>query len=268
MNVVLIDKDRTYIAAMKKCADEMSAINSLVSFSNGNAALSYIHDNEVSVVLLETEIGTESGIELALKIHKLDDDIKLVFVTEHPQYGLETFQVGAIGYILKPISELVVKKVIDQISQLRSNKLKNRVFIQTFGGFDVFVDGHIVHFPRKSAKEVLAILVDSRGSSLTTREIAAIMWEDRPFDSNAKESMKKAIQTLKKVLVSHGVSDILIDNVTSRSVDITKFRCDFYQFLAGEIIANRQYRGNYMSCYTWAEETNAELYEQKYLKSL
>ena len=45
-----------------------------------------------------------------------------------------------------------------------SQREGQNIFIKTFGGFDVFVDGKQVHFSSEKAKEMLAVLVDKRGS--------------------------------------------------------------------------------------------------------
>ena len=44
-----------------------------------------------------------------------------------------------------------------------SQREGQNIFIKTFGGFDVFVDGKQVHFSSEKAKEMLAVLVDKRG---------------------------------------------------------------------------------------------------------
>lgn len=43
-----------------------------------------------------------------------------------------------------------------------SQREGQNIFIKTFGGFDVFVDGKQVHFSSEKAKEMLAVLVDKR----------------------------------------------------------------------------------------------------------
>ena len=39
---------------------------------------------------------------------------------------------------------------------------KPKVYIQTFYGFDVFVNGRVIYFPSKKSKELLAILINQR----------------------------------------------------------------------------------------------------------
>lgn len=36
-----------------------------------------------------------------------------------------------------------------------------RIFVKTFDGFDVYVNGKLIYFPSSKAKEMLAVLVES-----------------------------------------------------------------------------------------------------------
>ena len=52
------------------------------------------------------------------------------------------------------------------------------IFIQTFCGFDVFINNQMIYFPSKKAKELLAILVDKRGGSVTISQLAYMLYEE------------------------------------------------------------------------------------------
>jgi len=51
----------------------------------------------------------------------------------------------------------------------------SRIWIRTFGNFDVFVAGVPIRFTSAKAKELLAVLVDRRGGSLTAEEAIAYL---------------------------------------------------------------------------------------------
>ena len=59
---------------------------------------------------------------------------------------------------------------------------KSKIWIRTFGTFDVFLDGVPIRFPSAKAKELLALLVDRRGGSLTAEQAIGYLWEDRAID--------------------------------------------------------------------------------------
>ena len=49
-------------------------------------------------------------------------------------------------------------------------------------------------------KELLAYLVDRHGASVTTEQIAAVLWEDRNYDRSLKNQVTSTVASLKKTL--------------------------------------------------------------------
>lgn len=260
MKVIVVDDEPLALEHFKDVTSEINEISQVNCFIKASKALEFAEDNEINIAFLDVEMPGISGIELAKKLHSIDEDINIVFITGYEKYALDAFSVDGIAYILKPYSESEINKAIEKAKRFRGTKIKNRVMIKTFGGFDLFIDDKMVKFKRSKAKELLAILVDRRGTSMTNSEIATYLWEERAYDDSVKESFKKALQSLKHVLKEYKVEEILKDSYNVKSVDVTKFRCDYYDFLDNNKLAVNQYLGEYMSSYSWAEETNAELY--------
>lgn len=141
---------------------------------------------------------------------------------------------------------------------------QSKVRIQTFGNFEVFVNGKAMSFEREKAKEMLAYLVDRKGANTTMGELAAVLWEDREIDVTTKNYALKIFSSLRKSLKEERVEDILIKTFKHISVDITKFDCDLYDMIKGDALALNSYHGEYMSNYSWAEYTNGFLTNQKF----
>ncbi|MGI6108919.1 MAG: diguanylate cyclase, partial [Eubacteriaceae bacterium] len=74
-----------------------------------------------------------------------------------------------------------VESVLDQENSSTSiieEKERPRVYIRTFGYFDVFVNGTAIPFCHTKAKELLALLTDRRGGYLTSKEAISCLWEN------------------------------------------------------------------------------------------
>ncbi|WP_264844830.1 LytR/AlgR family response regulator transcription factor [Caldinitratiruptor microaerophilus] len=74
------------------------------------AALNY------DVVFLDIEMPGMSGMDLARRISRGPSGPRVVFTTAYPQYALEAFQVGAVGYLLKPFDEERLGELLDRIA--------------------------------------------------------------------------------------------------------------------------------------------------------
>ena len=90
-----------------------------------------------------------------------------------------------------------------------SQREGQNIFIKTFGGFDVFVDGKQVHFSSEKAKEMLAVLVDKRGSSVSLSQMAWLLYEQSP-EQTAKNNLRVIYYRLKKILENNGIGGMLI----------------------------------------------------------
>lgn len=261
---MVVDDEPLNLAQFAEIAEDVDFVESIISFDNFSEALDYGKNNSIDLAVLDIELGSDSGIELARQLHMIDENINIIFITSYAQYALDAYSVDGIAYIMKPYLDEDVIKALNKAYRLSSPKETTRIQIKTFGGFDLFVDGAPVHFSRSKAKEILALLIDRHGASMTTSEIISYLWEDNCGDTKAKENFKKAFQTLKATLNEHNVSYILNDSYNCKSVNIDKISCDYYDFLAGNLQVINSFNENYMPNYSWAEDTNALLSRHLY----
>lgn len=141
---------------------------------------------------------------------------------------------------------------------------QGRIFIQTFGGFDVFVDGEPVKFKLRKCKEILAFLVDKQGCSATRAEVFACIWEDCNYDRKMQKQLDVYIRKLRETLQDYGIEEIFELSRGTMCVRTDKFVCDAYLFLQGDYNAVNSYRGNYMEAYSWATMTDSALIRQQW----
>ena len=63
---------------------------------------------------------------------------------------------------------------------------------------------------------------------------------------------------MKKSLRLYGIEDILIKSWNHLAIDVSKIRCDAYDFEKGDISAINSFHGEYLSNYSWAEFTTGK----------
>ena len=193
-------------------------------------------------------------------MREISPDLVVIFITGYEQYTLDALKVKADYYMTKPYDSRDIKEVLER-AKLLSARQKKRVYIRTFGRFDLFIDGKAVYFSNTKAKELLALCVDHRGGAVTIEEAADKLWEDRIYDSRVKNLYRKAVMQIRQILSEYGVEEIFSGNRGSCQIDILKVDCDYYELLKGNPDAAREWEitGNYLQEYSWAEETCARL---------
>ncbi len=141
-------------------------------------------------------------------------------------------------------------------------KTECRVRIRTFGFFDIFIDGKALAFNHAKSKELLALLVDRQGGFVTSAEAVSYLWEDESADRLTLSRYRKVAMRLKDTLEQYGIGDIIENRNGSRRLVPERVSCDLYDYLAHRSESD-SFKGYYMSNYSWAEPTLAQLLNEK-----
>lgn len=259
MRVISVDDEKLALEDLRDICLSLPQVTDFSAFSNPADALEHAAKQKIDLAFLDIEMPVMSGLELAERLLRIDKSIKIIFVTGFKEYAFDAFGVNAIGYVLKPFSEDMIRREIEKAASLQTVAVSIPVQIKTFGYFDVFVQNKPVYFSSSKAKELLALLVDRRGGSVSTENAISMLWPDRDYDETVQSLFRKVLKSLRVSLADADISDILIDVRNQRSVDTEKFSCDLYAVLQKERAAMESYTGEYMQGYQWAQSTKQHL---------
>ena len=210
----------------------------------------------LTYAFLDIRMREMNGLELARRLKLLHPGTVLIFCTAYTEYAFDAIGMYAKGYLMKPISaESIVRTLDEMVYDWRKTlgEQEQSFWIKTFGNFEVFVNGQPLVFEREKAKEMLAYLVDRSGASVTTEQLAVVLWEDRLYDKTLKNYVSTILGSLRKTLRKVGKEDILIKSRKHLSVNPEKIKCDAYDYEKGIMSAVNSFRGEYMVNYSWAE---------------
>lgn len=252
MRFLAVDDEPRALRDICETLGEAVANCELASFTSPAKALEYGESNPIDVAFLDIEMGRISGLVLAKKLKDLNPDIHIIFVTSYEKYAVDAFRIHATGYLMKPVRAEDIQRELTFIYGSNPTEQCSKIRVQTFGGFDIYVNDEALSFKRSKAKELLAYLVDRRGLSITTREACDILFEDGTYDTSRKNYFQTIIAELQSVLKNAGAEHILLKKRNSFAVDTKAFECDSYRFMEGDPIAVNNYRRDYMTCYSWA----------------
>ena len=196
-----------------------------------------------------------NGVELAEKLKKYNSEINIVFCTGYGNYRDAAFELHASGYLMKPITPEKVKRELENLRRPIVSKKKLKV--QTFGNFEVYLDGKPIAFKYRRTKELFAYLVDRAGAMCTVGEIIGILFED---EGGREDYFQKLRRDLLSTLNEAGCSNAIVHTRGMLGVVVTEIQCDYYDYLINKKDLATSYFGEYMSQYSFAEYTNAQLY--------
>ncbi|MBO5302962.1 MAG: response regulator transcription factor [Lachnospiraceae bacterium] len=101
----------------------------LYSFQNGFSLLDAIDCGErFDIAILDILMPGENGIDIARDIRKSQPDMEIIFLTSTPEYAVDSYEVNARNYLLKPVSENKFSAAIDRVLE-QLNKKEDAGFI-------------------------------------------------------------------------------------------------------------------------------------------
>ena len=265
MVVIVVDDEINILADIKRNLLELEGIECRGAFLSSLDALKFVHKNTVDLAVLDVEMPGMNGIELASMMKDVQPDIQFIFITGHEDYALAAYRLHAMEYITKPFSFSEFSRAVNRVGIMidklgdRTGGVSGRIQVQTFGKFDVYVDGRPLFFKYSKAKELFAYLVNARGGAVSMEEVISALWEERVYDSKVKQLYRKAVSVMRSTFREADCQDICCYYRSYLAVNNKKFQCDYYQFIDGNREKGKSFHDNYMLEYSWAEETNAML---------
>lgn len=258
MKTIIVDGSRTAGEQLRTECLLVPGIEVAEIFTDSAAALQYVLSNRVDFALMEVELEPMNGIEAARKMREANPGMIIIFVTAQSGYALEALRVKADYFVIKPYDLSDIMDALNR-AKLLAKRLHKRIYIRTFGRFDVFIDGKLVNFPNAKSKELLALCVDHMGGEVSMEEAVDKLWPDRDYDNRVKALYRKAVIGIHSLLKSYGLPEVFCNRrgvcyLLEKEVD-----CDFYDYLNHQNHQEEAYSGEYMFEYSWAEETNAWL---------
>ena len=74
----------------------------------------YEEEKDCDILLLDIEMRGINGVELAKRLREENDALQIIFITGHPDFIADGYEVGALHYLLKPVSGEKLNQVLDR----------------------------------------------------------------------------------------------------------------------------------------------------------
>ncbi len=144
-------------------------------------------------------------------------------------------------------------------------KQKQSLEAKTFGNFTLTYENKIIKFSRSKSEELMGYLIYKKGSSVKTKELISVLYGEHADSARYGSSIRNLIADIKRTLNELGIQNFFIAEYNNFRINPEVIKCDYYDFLDGNIYAKKSFAGEFMSQYSWAEET-AGFLEQKALQ--
>lgn len=153
---LIVDDEPVARKGMKTLVEQIPQLVLTGSFNNALAASAFMNEHTVDLVFLDIQMPGITGLEFAQSIPK---DTLVIFTTAYAEYALDSYDVGAIDYLVKLIEmnrflkavnkavayhKLLLPETLERVEEIQEEyifiKSERRYFRINFGDI-LFIEG-------------------------------------------------------------------------------------------------------------------------------
>ncbi|MFB9136694.1 LytR/AlgR family response regulator transcription factor [Vibrio olivae] len=102
-----------------------SDIEVIATFSDGLEAFKYLQSHTIDIAFLDINIPSIDGMLLGRNIHQFAHPPLIVFTTAYKEYAVDAFDLEAFDYLLKPLDEQRVQRLLTKIEAYATERPVN-----------------------------------------------------------------------------------------------------------------------------------------------
>jgi len=136
-NIAICDDEQVEVKYLTMLVNKWAAakkhIAVIEAFESAEALLfRYAENKSYDIFLLDIEMGDMNGVELAQHIRRDNEAVQIVFITGFPDFIAQGYEVSALHYLMKPVSDAKLLSVLDKACK-NLNKTE-RAIVLNIGG--------------------------------------------------------------------------------------------------------------------------------------
>ncbi|GAB5473931.1 MAG: LytTR family DNA-binding domain-containing protein [Maribacter sp.] len=117
LRAIIIDDEPLAINVLKNYIEKVGELQLANTFSNAIEAQSYIQNNAVDIIFLDINMPLLSGLDF---LKSMTIEPQVIITTAHEKYALQSYELEAIDYLIKPIPFPRFLKSVNRIIKLRN----------------------------------------------------------------------------------------------------------------------------------------------------
>ena len=254
MNIIALDDEKIALHGLLSSIQKAAPDANVYGFRFASEAVEHMKKTSCDVAFLDIEMKGTDGVTVAKMLKEINPDINIIFATGFGSYRDAAFDLHASGYLIKPITPEGVKRELENLRRPVSTKKKLKAI--AFGNFQILYGNEHVKFKYQKTKEMLAYLIDRKGSMCSVSELMSVLFEDDTHQKYYNQLRLDLINTLKSL----GCESVIMQSRGMLGISVNELECDYYDYLNGKEELSELYQGEYMAQYSFAEFTNAILF--------
>ncbi len=245
IRVIIVDDELPAIRAMQYLLKDYPDIEIVGTFTDPILLLEEIGTLHADVLFLDIEMRDTNGLMVAELLYDILPQLHIVFVTAYNEYAVSAFELGALDYLLKPVSEHRFNKTIHRILRERSGQSTTSkqidaekdsraiLHVRCFGSLQLSIQAaenrESMLLRTAKAEELFALFMHYYGRPLHKDLLIEQLWTDFVYD-NALMQLHTAVYQIRKLLKHLDNGSKLRYRHDSYHLILTEYSLDVDQF--------------------------------------
>jgi two-component system LytT family response regulator len=122
MIAIAIDDEPIALDIIRSHASKVPSVELSAAFTNAFEAISYLQQNKVDLIFLDIKMPDISGIDF---LKSLSNPPMVIFTTAYSEHAVQSFELDAVDYLLKPFSLARFLKACNKAQELFNLRTNN-----------------------------------------------------------------------------------------------------------------------------------------------
>jgi len=239
ITAILIDDMRPALRELEFLLKRYPEISIAGMYTDPFEAIEKIGELKPQAVFLDINMPQLQGMDAASRILDLSPGTDIVFVTAYDQYAVEAFELHAMDYLLKPITEERLEKTVGRLRDKASVTMERhstKLQIRCFGRFRMGWEGQEpIKWRIEKARELFTFLLQNHGRDISRDELLDKLWPEADPEKAVKQ-LYNSTYFIRKALEGYGIGRAVISINNSYNLKLGEADWDAGRFC--ELAAN------------------------------
>ena len=212
LKCIIVDDDEIDRITVLSFAKRFANLSILGVFDSAEDALLFMDSNETDILFLDIDMPGLNGVELR---KKAIDVPACIFITSHPEFAVESFELDTLDFIVKPLKFDRFAQTMRRIEEFLEIKHKALLFESSIGGDVIYIkEGHeqtkvkLHDILYLEALKDYTLIITSKKRHCVLSSIGMLLKEDH-FQSFVRVHRSFAVQ--KNLIQKIGANEIFLN---------------------------------------------------------
>ena len=168
MKILIVDDEALALTRLKRMLGTLG-YEDIIEADNAISAMDAVKENHFDLVLLDINMPQTSGLELGYELRYHQEDLAIIFQTAYDEHALKAFDIGAVGYLVKPFSMEQLQQSIERVKLETKNDKTFRLMSKNGENYYLFKPEDI-YYVKADLSEVM--LRSAKGFSYYANKIS------------------------------------------------------------------------------------------------